>query len=133
MEVISIDKSLISKENLDSALQDINKNINVYSLATPKLVPMIENNLDTKLVLDEYLKPYKDIDSIILGCTHYKLIEDNIKNITIINSSDGVVDEIGKYIKNEGNSTFFEKKSLKNLVGSEKYSTFATAFRGTLL
>lgn len=86
-------------------IKNINKNINVYSLATPKLVLMIESDIDTKLVLNEYLKPYKDIDSIILGCTHYKLIEDNIKDITIINSSDGVVEEISKYIKNEGNKS----------------------------
>ena len=59
---------------------------------------MIEKGIDTNNIMNEYLKPYKDIDSIILGCTHYKLIEDNIKDLTIINSSDGVVEEIKKYI-----------------------------------
>lgn len=84
-------------------IKSINKDIKVYSLATPKLVPMIESDIDTKEVINEYLKPYIDIDSIILGCTHYKLIEDNIKNITIINSSDGVVEDIKPYIINNGN------------------------------
>ena len=33
-------------------------------------------------VLDEVLSPYKDkADSIVLGCTHYSLIKDEINNV----------------------------------------------------
>lgn len=85
----------------ENRIKNINSFINIYSLATPELVPLIEKRIDTKDTINNYLSNYKDIDSIILGCTHYKLIEQNIsKNIEIINSSDGVVNDINKYIKN---------------------------------
>ena len=78
----------------------IKTNIYEIKLTTPLLVPLIEDGIDVKNVLDNYLEPYKDIDSIILGCTHYKLIEDKIdRNITIVNSSDCVVDNIKDFIK----------------------------------
>ena len=55
---------------------------NVIEVACPKLVPMIESkeydNIDE--VLDEYLKEKDNIDSIVLGCTHYPIIVDKIKN-----------------------------------------------------
>ena len=69
-------------------------NKNVYEIATPKLVDLIEsNNLDNiEEVLTEYLNPYIDkIDVLVLGCTHYPLIKDYIKNIIkcdIIDMSD---------------------------------------------
>lgn len=93
----------ISSNVYSKKIKNINKDINVYSLATPKLVPMIEHEEDTTDILYEYLKSYTDIDSIILGCTHYKIIEDNInKNLEIINSSDGVVEELDNIITNNG-------------------------------
>ena len=54
-----------------------NINKNIYEIATPKLVPLIENNNLNNIdnVLDEYLNLYKDkIDILVLGCTHYPLI-----------------------------------------------------------
>lgn len=99
----TIDSNVYEKK-----IKEQNKLINIHSLRTPKLVPLIENGNDVEEVIDEYLKPYKDIDSIILGCTHYKLIEKYIKkDITIINSSDGVIDEISK------NLEYFNNGSIK--------------------
>lgn len=53
----------------------------VIEVACPKLVPIIENEEYDKLdeALDDYLKG-KDFDSLILGCTHYPIIEKYIKN-----------------------------------------------------
>ncbi len=57
---------------------------NIIPIACPKLVPLIEeqkNDLAVSLILDEYLKDY-ELDShskIILGCTHYALLENDIK------------------------------------------------------
>lgn len=101
--VLVIGTNATIKSNIyENKIKEKNISIRVHSLATPKLVPLIENNLDVDLVINEYLEPYKDIDSIILGCTHYKLIENSIrKDIEIINSSDGVVLELSKYFSNE--------------------------------
>ena len=88
----------INSNVYQNKIKEKNKEIKVYSLATPELVPMIESEIDTKDILNDYLKPFKDIDSIILGCTHYKLIEDKIKGLNIINSSDGVLKEVEPFI-----------------------------------
>ncbi|MCP3660152.1 MAG: glutamate racemase [Bacteroidetes bacterium] len=63
------------------------KNLNkLSSLATPLLAPMIEKgqNDDNKLnkTITHYLSnnSLKDIETLILGCTHYYLIKDKIEN-----------------------------------------------------
>ena len=77
------------------------------SLATPLLVPMIEEgfykNKISHTILSNYLErdELKGIDHLILGCTHYPLIEDEIKqhyngNIKIINSAKIVSKHIKK-------------------------------------
>lgn len=102
--VIATNKT-ISSNVYEDKIKSIDSNINVYSLATPELVPMIEHEVDTTEILKKYFEPYTDIDSIILGCTHYKIIEDKIdKNALIVNSSDGVVEELDNILDNEGTS-----------------------------
>lgn len=98
--VLVIGTSATINSNIyESKIKEKNNNIKVTNLATPKLVPLIENMEMTKKVLNEYLKPYNNIDSIILACTHYKLIEKEIdKNIKVINSSDSIVNTIKNYI-----------------------------------
>lgn len=98
--VLVIGTSATINSNIyESKIKEKNNNIKVTNLATPKLVPLIENMEITKEVLNEYLNPYNDIDSIILACTHYKLIEKEIdKNIKVINSSDSIVNTIKNYI-----------------------------------
>ena len=98
--VLVIGTSATINSNIyESKIKEKNNNIKVTNLATPKLVPLIENMEMTKEALNEYLNPYNDIDSIILACTHYKLIEKEIdKNIKVINSSDSIVKTIKNYI-----------------------------------
>ena len=93
------------KSNIYSdKIKKIDNNINVYSIATPNLVPLIENNLDSTDEINSILNKYKNIDSIILGCTHYKLIENLIPtSIKCIDSSIGVVNIIKKYIQDGNN------------------------------
>ena len=72
---------------------------NLLALAAPRLVPIIESENQTELIpaLKEYLHNFKDIDAILLGCTHYAIIKSEIKkllpeNVAII-SQDTVVPE----------------------------------------
>lgn len=57
----------------------INKEI--YQIPCPKLVPLIENNLDYQETLDEYLKKLPKVDTIVLGCTHYPFFEDYLNRL----------------------------------------------------
>ena len=55
---------------------------NVIEMACPKLVPAIESGKDSEIdaILDEYLKNINNIDSLILGCTHFPLVKEKIKS-----------------------------------------------------
>lgn len=78
----SINSHLHKKE-----LLAINPDLEIFEMACPKLVPLIESSAqDGTLIeqaLHEYLIPLikEDIDTLILGCTHYPLLTQEIKNI----------------------------------------------------
>lgn len=58
-------------------------NINVLEVSCPKFVPYLEHQIgDKQEILSEYLEFIKKekIEHIILGCTHYPLLEADIKN-----------------------------------------------------
>jgi glutamate racemase len=78
----------------------------VYSQACPLLVPLVEedwlNKRETKMILRRYLHPLKNkqIDTLVLGCTHYPLLKGLIqarigKRVTLIDSSI----ETARYVK----------------------------------
>ena len=86
---------MATKATIDSHIFKNNLDTLVYEIATPKLVPLIENNnlKDIDRVLHEYLDEYKNkIDVLVLGCTHYPIIrryiEEVIGNIDILDMSD---------------------------------------------
>ncbi|MBK9451517.1 MAG: aspartate/glutamate racemase family protein [Bacteroidetes bacterium] len=61
------------------------RQIRLSAKATPLLVPLAENDgiKYAKPILQDYLTPLLDdkIDSLILGCTHYPLFKDALKEI----------------------------------------------------
>lgn len=81
----------------------------IYAIATPDLVPLIESNNHSGIItsLHKYLNKYKDdIDTLVLGCTHYPIIEKEIREImgsdlNIINSSQAVAKELNLYLKQD--------------------------------
>jgi glutamate racemase len=82
----------------------------VYSKACPLLVPLVEEGWtdarETKMILRKYLAPLKQkqIDTLVLGCTHYPLLKDLIKHrmgknrIRLIDSSVEVALTLQKYL-----------------------------------
>ncbi len=72
-------------------------NTELVSLAAPRLVPIIESGDTAALVpaLREYLQAFTNVDAMLLGCTHYAIVKDEIRkllpeNVAII-SQDSVV------------------------------------------
>lgn len=64
----------------------LNPQAHVETLACPLFVPLIEEGLHdhaaTRLIVQEYLAPLQDteIDTILLGCTHYLALADLIRD-----------------------------------------------------
>ncbi len=87
----------INSEAFVHEIAKISPNIKVFQQACPLLVPIIEegelNWKGLQLILKKYLRPLisKKIDSLILGCTHYGLIQTQIKKI--IGKNVRIIDE----------------------------------------
>ncbi|MDR8392212.1 glutamate racemase [Aliifodinibius sp. S!AR15-10] len=71
----------------ETAIREYNGSITITSAACPLLVPLAEegwiDNDIAKQTLQTYLQKFEgsDIDSLILGCTHYPLFKETIKKV----------------------------------------------------
>ena len=84
--------------------------LSVFSKACPLLVPLVEegwlDTRETKMILRKYLYPLKQkqIDTLVLGCTHYPLLKDLIQHrmgtnrTRLIDSSIEVALTLQKYL-----------------------------------
>jgi glutamate racemase len=81
----------------------------VFSTACPLLVPLVEegwiDKRETKMILRRYLHTLKDqqIDTLVLGCTHYPLLKHLIqprigKKVVLIDSSVAVAEYLQRYL-----------------------------------
>lgn len=93
-----------------------NCRVQVFNQACPFLTPLIEEgefdigNQKIRYILEDYLTPLieNEIDTLILGCTHYDLLSPIIKDmypkLNIVSSSKCIVDTIEKEIEHNSDS-----------------------------
>ncbi len=97
----------------EKALKSLNKHIQVKSLACPKFVPLVESGEYSgpvaKKIVAETLMPLKSkgLDTLILGCTHYPLLEPLIKNVmgpsvSVISSGEETAREVSTILAYKG-------------------------------
>lgn len=78
----------IGSHSYKNRLQKLNPEFEVFELACPLFVPLVENGFIgqddqiTQLVVNRYLSELKEqsIDTLILGCTHYPLLSGAIQD-----------------------------------------------------
>jgi glutamate racemase len=86
------------------------KTVKVTAQACPLLVPLVEEGMTdhpaTRMILKNYLRPLKNAntDTLILGCTHYPLLEKEIdrimgKNCRVISSAKAAAESIESYFE----------------------------------
>ena len=86
-------------------LRKIESQVEVISLATPRLVPAIESNdfLEAEKAIAEYAKTFEKIPALILGCTHYPLIKDlfqkYLPHTRLISQDDLMGQKLADYLK----------------------------------
>lgn len=99
-----------------NAIRQLDKDAEVFAQACPLFVPLAEEGWTehqvTDLVAKEYLFPLKleNIDTLILGCTHYPILKDAIRraihsNVTLIDSGEATAVEVEKIL---------DEKNLRN-------------------
>lgn len=95
------------------AVHALDAGIEVYEQAAPEFVPMIERGIvegpDLETIAQSYLNPLieKEVDAVILGCTHYPLISATINRIMgpgvrLISSAGQTALEVGKILSRRG-------------------------------
>lgn len=98
-------------------------NNNTILLPCVGLADLIENNKIDEIddYLKEHLSIYKDISNVVLGCTHYPLIKDNISkvlgNVNFYDGSEGISKQLYRYVNElniKGNGKIFFIDSANN-------------------
>jgi glutamate racemase len=94
----------------EKKIKALNPAANVYSVPCPLLVPLVEEGWlkkpETTMIIKKYLHPLKvrQIDTLILGCTHYPLLKKIIQNkigkrVNLIDSSLTVAGKVKDFIE----------------------------------
>lgn len=104
-------KGTIKSEAYFNKIKVKNPDLSVSAIATPLLAPMIEEGFIFDDISNAIIRSYlsrpelSEIDALILGCTHYPIIKNQINkyfnfNIDIIDSSRIVADVMHNQLKN---------------------------------
>lgn len=122
----------INSNVYEKTILDVDSNIKVFNVACPKFVPLIEKGIDNNKeelleAIKEYINPLikSDVDTIILGCTHYPLLKDLIKEVTdinLVNSSKCLVNSLIDFLKNTNNLSDNKEREDLFLVSSDPKS-----------
>lgn len=100
----------IKAMSIENRLKQADSRVEVISVGCPDFVPLIENgHIDDDVILESargYLSVVKDfdVDTLILGCTHYPIISKVIQSVmgnsvTLINSGKETAFEIKRVLE----------------------------------
>lgn len=118
-------------------IRKVDPGIKVFTSACPLFVPIVEEGWEnTELALlaaRQYLSPLvaNEIDTLVLGCTHYPLLKNTIKaavgnDIGLVDSAEAVTELLEETLKkeslsrkaeNKGNSKFYLSDIPPNFIG----------------
>lgn len=109
--------------------------VRVQSLATPLLVPMIEEGFFEKKINKAIINAYlsspklKGIDSLILACTHYPLIQEEVNEyykgkVDILNTATIVADDVKRKLDDLGLTNLSAEKPQYQFFVSDKTAAF---------
>ncbi len=105
-------RATVKQESYSKALKDLDSKIKSFQVPCPLLVPIVEEGLwdspITDSIIDLYLNQLKDtdVDTLILGCTHYPFIRKSIEarivkqgsklnlKLNIVDSAKALSDEL---------------------------------------
>ena len=106
-------QATVSSGRYADLVQALDAGAEVFSIACPKLVPLIEGDdpfgEDTVAAVREYAEPLKaeDVDTVILGCTHYPLIKPILqrefgRGVTLVFSAEETAREVAETLARKG-------------------------------
>lgn len=98
----------------DKAIRALHDQMEIFSQTCPLFVPLVEENWlkkpESKMIAKKYLTPLKNknIDTLILGCTHYPLMKKIIqakigRRVKLIDPAEEVVKELKNFLSRNPN------------------------------
>ncbi|MEA3306137.1 MAG: glutamate racemase [Candidatus Omnitrophota bacterium] len=114
-------KATVSSGVYEKAIKRLNSGVNIISVSCPLFVPLVEENWlkgdVTRKAAERYLNPFKkkNIDTLILGCTHYPLLRPIIRetlgnDVRLIDSAKATAEEVKKVLHDK---EIYKKKTNK--------------------
>ncbi len=103
----------ISNKAYSHQLRSLKSDLEIFEKACPLFVPLAEEGMTdhkaTELIAQDYLSPLKEneIDTLILGCTHYPILADVIskvigENVALVDSGIAAAKEVSDYLNGRG-------------------------------
>ena len=103
----------ISSHIYNQYIEEINPEVTIYEKACPLFVPLVEEGLWIDPVTDEIARRYLtelidlDIDTLILGCTHYPLIRSTLgrimgEKVTLVNPAYETAIQLRNLLQEKG-------------------------------
>jgi glutamate racemase len=113
----------VRSEAYTHAIKALNPDSEVFSVACPLFVPLVEegwmDHPTARMIVDEYLDSLRhlQIDTLVLGCTHYPLLSAVIRaslgpEVKLVDSAQAIADYLKPLLPQDldgqpGNDTFF--------------------------
>lgn len=105
-------RATIYSRAYERAIHELERDVEVTSLACPLLVPLIEEGWLDDAISDQVIRRYLDplvreeIDTLVLGCTHYPLLREAIQkfvgpDITLVDSAHNCAVAVREHLKKE--------------------------------
>lgn len=128
-------QATVASRAYEVAIRSFNKKIKVVSQACPLLVPFVEEGvLDgnvIELVVSRYLNPLlkQQIDTLILGCTHYPLLKQVIQKVAgpkvkLIDSAPAAVGKLKSFLNQIHGFRSVKKRGVLQVFVSDLPATF---------
>lgn len=118
----------IASKSFPEEILKLNKKARVFQNPAPMLVPLAEAGEKKGAIpfIENYLAPFRNIDALVLGCTHYPIYKKEIKKIVgakikIISQDEIVPKKLKNYLAKhpEITKTLSKNRSVKILVTDE--------------
>ncbi len=106
-----------------NAILEIEKQAEIFSIACPLFVPLVEEGWESHRITKEIIKAYlypilkKNIDALVLGCTHYPILKKTLRevignNVNLIDSAEAIAKSLEKLLpfpetEIKGKETFY--------------------------
>lgn len=137
-------KGTVRSQAYQKAIQKRDPKATIIPLACPLFVPLVEERFihhpAARIIVEEYLKPLKEqrVDTILLGCTHYPLLKELIRDvmgneISIVDSAVSCAEKVAGVLNQYGLRTSKKIPSAHQYFVSDdplKFQMLGEAFLG---